>query len=89
MLYNSVQSSSEDTTALTNRIDNNVRNHCCIDYASDCIMHCHIISKTDVKIAIGKLKSDKINEGGVLFSDNFIHGTNLYEEIHVIIPWQR
>ena len=33
--------------------------------------------QTDVKIAIGKLKSDKINEGGVLFSDNFIHGTDL------------
>ena len=30
-------------------------------------LHCHIITKADVKKAIHKLKSNKIDEGGILF----------------------
>ena len=43
----------------------------------DSHLHCHIITKADVIKAIQKLKSNKIDEGGILFSNNFIHGTDL------------
>ena len=47
--------------------------------------HCHDICKDDVKKAVMKLKSDKIDEGGALFSNNFIHGTDLlYMSISVL-----
>ena len=63
--------------ALTTRIDicieNKCNNHCIIDNS----MHCHVINSIDVSLAIGKLKSRKINEDGLLYSDNFIHGTEL------------
>ena len=40
-------------------------------------MHCHIISSADVSIAIKKLKSDKVNDNGFVYSNNFKHGTEL------------
>ena len=39
--------------------------------------HCHIVSKHDVRKAISKLKTDKVDEQGKCFSNNFIYGTNL------------
>ena len=39
--------------------------------------HCHIVSKHDVRIAISKLKTDKIDEQGKCFSNNFIYCTDL------------
>ena len=39
--------------------------------------HCHIVSKHDVRKAISKLKTDKIDEQGKWFSNNFIYGTDL------------
>ena len=35
------------------------------------------MQKNDVKKAVTKLKSDKVNEDGFLLSDNFIHGSEL------------
>ena len=39
--------------------------------------HCQIISSSDVVSAIGKLKSDKVNDNGLVCSNNCIHGTKL------------
>ena len=39
--------------------------------------HIHIIRSADVSIAIKKLKSDKVNDNGWVYSNNFKHGTEL------------
>ena len=39
--------------------------------------HCHVIRSSDVMSAIGKLKSDKVNDNCLAYSNNFIHGTEL------------
>ena len=39
--------------------------------------HCHIVSKHAVRKAISKLKTDKIDEQGKCFLNNFICGTDL------------
>ena len=39
--------------------------------------HCHVISSSDVMSAIGKLKTDKISDNGLVYSNNFTHGTEL------------
>ena len=43
--------------------------------------HCHIVSKHDVRKAISRLKTDKIDEQGKCFSNNYvyvyIYGTDL------------
>ena len=44
--------------------------------SSDCV-HCHLISRTDVSTAVSKLKTDKVNDNGMIYSNNFIHGTEL------------
>ena len=44
--------------------------------SSNCV-HCHHISNTDVSTAVSKLKTDKINDNGMIYSNNFIHGTEL------------
>ena len=36
-----------------------------------------LISSADVSIAIRKLKSDKVNDNGLVYSNNFKHGTEL------------
>ena len=43
---------------------------------SECT-HCHVIRSSDVMSAIGKLKSDKVNDNGLVFSNNFIRCTEL------------
>ena len=39
--------------------------------------HCHVISSSDVMSAIGKLKTDKTSDNGLVYSNNFTHGTEL------------
>ena len=39
--------------------------------------HIHVISSADVSIAIKKLKSDKVNDNGLVYSNNFKYGTEL------------
>ena len=47
--------------------------------------HCHIVSKHDVRKAISKLKTDKIDEQGKCFSNNFIYSTDLlYRHVSVL-----
>ena len=43
-------------------------------------VHCHMISRDDVRHAVSKLKSSKIDEDGCLYSENIIHGTGLLFE---------
>ena len=44
---------------------------------ADSHLHFHNITKMDVEKDVHKLKSNKIDDGGRLFSNNCIHGTNL------------
>ena len=46
-----------------------------IDYRSRLIYN--LISSTDVSTAVSKLKTDKVNDNGMIYSNNFIHGTEL------------
>ena len=39
--------------------------------------HCHVSSSSDVMSAIGKLKADTISGNGLVYSNNFTHGTDL------------
>ena len=39
--------------------------------------HCHDIDNSDVSKAVAKLKTDKISDNGLVYSNNFIYGTNL------------
>ena len=46
---------------------------------SECV-HCHLISSSDVLRAITKLKTDKVNDNGLVYSNNFIHGTDMMNQ---------
>ena len=72
-LFNSVRSSNIAIDELCDRIDQCIQCNC---DTSNC-MHSHVINVCDVRRAVGKLKPDKINEDKILFSDNFIHGSEL------------
>ena len=46
---------------------------------SECV-HCHLISSSDVLRAITKLKTDKVNDNGLVYSSKFIHGTDMMNQ---------
>ena len=74
-LFNSAQSLDGNLILIRDTI---CRDKClCRDDVGDSHLHCHIITKADVKKTIHKLKLNKIDEGVILFSNNFIHGTDL------------
>ena len=78
-LINSVECSKEESELMKTRIDSevfNVRNTTKISESSNCV-HCHLISSTDVSTAVSKLKTDKGNDNGMIYLNNFIHGTEL------------
>ena len=75
LLFNSVTSSSESLENVYNCISKKVEKYCCSHSANN-EEHCHVIRKYDVNTAIAKLKTDKIDEGGILLSNNFICGTD-------------
>ena len=74
-LFNSVQSLDVNLSLIRDTIVCREK-YLCRDVV-DSNLHCHIITNADVKKAIQKLKSNKIYKGGILFSNNFIHGTDL------------
>ena len=39
--------------------------------------HCDDIDNSDVSKSVAKLKTDKISDNGLVYSNNFIYGTNL------------
>ena len=78
-LFNSVQCSKEESELMKTQIASEVVNVCNTTKtceSSDCV-HCHLISRTDVSTAVSKLKTDKVNDNGMIYSNNFIHGTEL------------
>ena len=78
-LLNSVQCSKEESELMKTQIDSEVANVCNTTKtceSSNCV-HFHLISSTDVSTAVSKLKTDKVNDNGMIYSNNFIHGTEL------------
>ena len=76
-LFNSVQCSKEESELMKTQIDSAVVNVCRsikICDSSNCV-HCHLISSTDISTAVSKLKTDKVNDNGMIYVNNFIHGT--------------
>ena len=76
-LYNSVKSLDEEMIELTESIKSAIAKKC--DYAETVkgSSHCHDIDNSDVSKAVAKLKTDKISDNGLVYSNNFIYGTNL------------
>ncbi len=78
-LFNSVISTDEEMNKLTQRIDIHIQNNCddpTICMINNC-MHCHYVDKSDIAKAVHQLKSNKVNEDGSIYSDNFIQGTDM------------
>ena len=78
-LFNSVQCSKEESELMKTQIDSEVVNVCNTTKtceSSNCV-HCHLISSTDVSTAVSKLKTDNVNDNGMIYSNNFMHGTEL------------
>ena len=72
-MFNSVESSGEDIAKVSQRIQSAVTAECeCTIKTSDESNHCHEICRTDVSKAVAKLKSDKISDNGLVYSNNFI-----------------
>ena len=76
-LLNSVQCSKEESELIKIQIDSEVVIVCNTTKtceSSNCV-HCHLISSTstDVSIAVSKLKTDKFNDNGMVYGNNFIH----------------
>ena len=74
-----MQCSKEESELIKTRIDSEVANVCNTTktYESSNCVHCHLISSTDVSTAVSKLKTDKVNDNGMIYSNNFIHETEL------------
>ena len=76
-LFNSVESTDDELTELNEHIKSAIASKCdCPDTTGD-KNHCHEIRSSDVSNAIVKMKSDKISDNGLVYSNNFIYGTNL------------
>ena len=77
LLFNSVESTDDELTELNEHIKSAIASKCdCPDTTGD-KNHCHEICSSDVSNAIVKMKSDKISDNGLVYSNNFIFGTNL------------
>ena len=78
-LFNNVGTSDNKLSKLQTSINNKVSIECNSQPHVDDndISHCHIVSKYDVRKAISNLKSEKIDEQGTFFPNNFLYGTDL------------
>ena len=74
-LYNSVTSHGTLMDSLRNRIELSVHTNFNGDSNND--IHCHVSTKFDVQKAVKKLNPDKVNENGLLLSENCINGSDL------------
>ena len=85
-LFNSVESSDDEIADLSQHIQSAVTAECeCTIKTSDESNHCHEIFRTDVSKAVAKLKSDKISDNGLVYSNNFINGTSsLYKSLSIL-----
>ena len=78
-LFNSVKNVESETELLKQNIHSEAETICnksdtCRESKCEQI---HFISSADVSIAIKKLKSDKVNDNGLVYSNNFKNGTEL------------
>ena len=72
-----MESTDDELTELNENIKSAIASKCdCPDITGD-KNHCHEIRSSDVSNAIVKMKSDKISDNGLVYSNNFIFGTNL------------
>ena len=78
-LFNSVGTSDNKLSKLQTSINNKVPIECnSLPHVDDNdISHCHIVSKYNVRKAISNFISEKIDEQGTFFSNNFLYGTDL------------
>ena len=78
-LFNSVKNVESETELLKQNIHSEAEIIC--NKSDTCreskCEHIHFISSADVSIAIKKLKSDKVNDNGLVYSNNFKNGTEL------------
>ena len=76
-LHNSVKSLDEDTIELSESIKSFITKEC--DFAATVKgrSHCHDIDNSDVSKVVTKLKTDKTSDNRLVYSKNFIYGTNL------------
>ena len=78
-VFNSVKRSKDEHNSLVTQLEadveqNGIKDETC--RGSECV-HCHGISSSDVLRAIIKLKTDQVNDNGLVYSNNFTHGTDL------------
>ena len=73
-LYNSVPTATMKLNSLSECISSKIE--LCNSAIKYNDLHCHVVSKNDIFKAVGKLKSDKIDVGGRVLSNNYIHGTD-------------
>ena len=85
-LFNSVESSDKEIADLSQRIQSAVTAECeCTIKTFDESNHCHEICRTGVSKAVAKLKSDKISDNGLVYSNNFINGRSLlYKSLSIL-----
>ena len=74
-LYNSVPTADRNMDELSERINHKITVSC-NSSVKDNNLHCHIVNKNDVSMAVKKLKSDKSDVEGRVLSNNYIHGTD-------------
>ena len=74
-LSNSVESTDDELTELDEQSEIASKSDC-PDTTGD-ENHYHEIRSSDVSNVIVKMKSDKISDDGLVYSNNFIYGTNL------------
>ena len=70
-----MESTDDELTELNEHIKSAIASKC--DCPDTTLHHCHEIRSSDVSNAIVKMKSDKISDNGLVYSNNFIFGTNL------------
>ena len=75
-LYNSVEDSNLNATSL--KINDLVKNKCSKNL---CDSKCHNVTSEQIKNAINCLNSGKNDENYNIYSDNFLHATELTHEI--------
>ena len=62
---------------LNENIKSAIKVECDCPRANERLSHCHEINNFDISRAIAKIKSDKISDNGLVYSNNFIYRTNL------------
>ena len=80
-LFSSVPTSEETVDAIAENMNIDIQKYCLTKVNKDEIyVHCHVISRDDVRDAVSKLNSSKIDKDDHFYSESIIHGTGLLFE---------